>query len=238
MDECTAMGIKEKKREYVSDIVFNQLRQNIYQGDFRYGEKLPPEQYLAQILHVSKSSVRQAKTLLVERGYLEKQEGKGYFVKMVEPQDPQNLFSSVMAPRQSSLTELLEVRIGLETHGVVLAAEKAEYQDLRYIESALATFTSNPSDRLKARDADIKFHMGIAFATHNSVYIDLLHRFYDYLFHSISTCQTLIYEQESNLDIVDKQHFKIYDAVKTKDIRGAKRYMWQHITFLKSFIVE
>ena len=230
------MSFNVVKKQYISDIAFEQLRENIYRGELKSGERLIPERELAELMQVSRSTVRKAITLLVERGYVEKREGQGYFVKMPEPQDPHNPFSYIMTPRKSSLDELMEVRIGLESHGVVLAAERADSRDILFLQQSLTELTEDRPNREKARDADIKFHMGIAFATHNSVHIDLTRRFYDYMFHSISKLHALLYEKHSNLEIIDKQHFKIFDAITSRDTKSARRYMLQHITFLRGFL--
>lgn len=226
------------RKQYIYDIVFEQLRENIYRGALKPGERLIPERELAELMQVSRSSVRKAITLLLERGYIEQRKSLGYFVKMPEPQDPHNPFSYIMTPHKSSLDELMEVRIGLETHGVVLAAERGNDQDILFLKQSLSELTEDQPNREKARNADIKFHMGIAFATHNSVHIDLTRRFYDYMFHGISELHALLYEKHSNLEIIDKQHFKIFDAIANKDTKSAKRYMLHHITFLRGFLKE
>lgn len=226
------------RRKYISDIAFEQLRENIYRGELKSGEKLIPEKDLAESMKVSRSTVRKAITLLLDQGYIEKSERQGYFVKMPESQDQHNPFSCIMTPRKSSLDELMEVRIGLESHAVALAAERADERDVFFLHQALLELTEEQPNREKARDADIKFHMGIAFATHNSVHIDLTKRFYDYMFHSISKLHALLYEKHSNLKNIDKQHFKIFDAIANKDSKSAKRYMVQHITFLRGFLKD
>lgn len=230
------MSFNTITKQYVSDLVFEQLRESIYRGELKSGEKLPSDRDLSDVMKVGRSSVRKALILLLERGYIEQREGQGYFVKIVEPQDPHNPFSYIMTPRKSSLDELMEVRIGLECHGVVLATERADDKDITFLRQSLQELTEDNPNREKARDADIKFHMGIAFATHNSVHIDLTRRFYDYMFHSINELHALLYEKHSNLEIIDKHHFKIFDAISDKDTENARRYMVQHITFLRSFL--
>ena len=224
------------RKQYIYDIAFEQLRENIYRGKLKPGEKIIPERKLAELMQISRSSVRKAINMLLEKGYIEHRMGKGYFVTMPDVQDQHNPFSSIMTPRKSSLDELMEVRIGLETHGVALAAERASDRDILYLQQSLSELTEGQPNREKARNADAKFHMGIAFATHNTVHIDLTRRFYDYMFHSISKLQALLYEKHSNLEIIDKQHFKICDAIASRDIQSAKRYMLQHITFLRGFL--
>jgi DNA-binding FadR family transcriptional regulator len=226
------------RKQQISDIVFDQLRESIYRGELKIGEKLPSERELADVMRVSRSSVRKAIVQLLGMGYVENRQGLGTYVKLPEARDPHDPFAYVMTPGQSSLDELMEVRIGLECQGVALAAERANEMDIAFLELAFSEMHDWHPDRQKAKDADMKFHMGIAYATHNSVHVDLTRRFYDYMFHSINKLQSLLYEKNKNLGIIDQQHFKILDAIKCRDGESASRYMLQHITFLRSFLRE
>lgn len=230
------MPYKVIKKKYVYDAVFEQLRENIYRGDIKFGERLLPEREMAELMQVSRATVRKAIDQLLSMGYIEKRGMGGYFVKIPVPQDSHNPFSNIMTPRKSSLDELMEVRIGLESYGVLLATERAVDQDLVFLKQAYVELSEEQPDKEKALNADIKFHMGIAFATHNSVYIDLVRRFYDYMFHSINKLHSLLYEKHSNLKIIEKQHFQILEAITSRDSTNAKRHMLQHITFLRSFL--
>jgi len=225
------------RKQQIFDLVFEQLRNNIYRGEIKPGEKLLSEGELADIMQVSRATVRKAITQLVEMGYVENRKGLGSFVKLPQAGDSHNPFAYVMTPGKSSLDELLEVRIGLECHGVAIAAERATDKDIAYLEVSFSEF-SNVHPGENAVDADIAFHMGIAFATHNSVYIDLTRRFHDYMFYSISKLHSFLYEKNRNLENIERQHLKILDAIRERDIENARRYMRDHISFLRGFLKE
>lgn len=226
------------RKQQISDLVLEQLRELIYRGELKIGERLPSERELAEIMLVSRSSVRKAISQLLEMGYVENRPGQGTLVRLPEARPPHDPFVYLMSPGQSSLDELMEVRIGLECQGVALAAERANAMDIAFLELAFAEMHNWQPDREKAKDADMRFHMGIAYATHNAVHVDLTRRFYDYMFHSINKLHSLLYEKNKNLGIIDQQHFKILDAIKCRDGESASRYMLQHITFLRGFLKE
>ncbi len=223
------------KKRNISALVFDQLRDNIYRGEINPGEQLIPEKELAAIMQVSRVSIRKAITQLIEMGYVESRPGQGVFVKIPESGDSHNPFAYVMTPGQSSLDELLEVRIGLECHGVSIAAERATDQDIAFLESSFTELSKGQPNQ-KVVDADIKFHMGIAYATHNSVHIDLTRRFHDYLFYSISKLHSILYEKNKNLNNIEKHHFKILDAIRCRETENARKYMLEHISFLRIFL--
>lgn len=214
------------------------MRESIYRGGLKIGEKLPAEREIADHMRVSRSSVRKAILRLIDLGYVQNRQGQGTLVRLPEVREQYTPFAYVTSPGQSSLDELMEVRIGLECQGVALAAERANEMDIAFLELAFSEMNNWQPDRQKARDADMRFHMGIAYATHNSVHVDLTRRFYDYMFHSINKLHALLYEKNNNLGIIDQQHFKILDALKCRDGESASRYMLQHITFLRGFLKE
>lgn len=231
------MKISPIKKRNISDLVFDQLRDNIYRGEIKPGESLLSEKDLAHIMQVSRVTIRKAVAQLIEMGYVENRPGQGTFVKLPEAGDTHNPFAYVMTPGKSSLDELLEVRIGLEGHGVSMAAERATEQDIAFLELSFAEL-SKGKPRRETVEADIRFHMGIAYATHNSVHIDLMRRFYDYMFFSISKLHSILYEKNKNLKNIEKQHFKILDALRCRETENARRYMIEHIGFLRRFLQE
>ena len=59
------MALKQITRVNIAEKVFEQLRDQILQGTWKEGEKLPSEQELTETLGVSRSAVRQAIWLIM-----------------------------------------------------------------------------------------------------------------------------------------------------------------------------
>jgi len=232
--EMQFASISNRKANIESDLVFNQLREHIYRGEFRPGEKLPAVERMAGLMAVASASVERALESLAGAGCLEKCPG-GYVVSSMGEASP-TPFSLVTISGNASLNELLEVRAGLESYGVVLAVERATRRDIDFMKEALAKGAAVSQEKGAARDADIAFHLGIAYATHNVVYIDLIKRFYEQMFDEVAKLHSLLYETPSLLELIEQHHFKILDAIVGRDKEGARRHMLQHIVFLKSFI--
>ena len=75
------MALKQITRMNIAEKVFEQLRDQILQGTWKEGEKLPSEQELTETLGVSRSSVRQAIRTLADYGMVETRNGTGTYVK-------------------------------------------------------------------------------------------------------------------------------------------------------------
>lgn len=77
-------GLYGSQTDYASEYCregFEQLRDQILQGTWKEGEKLPSEQELTETLGVSRSSVRQAIRTLADYGMVETRNGTGTYVK-------------------------------------------------------------------------------------------------------------------------------------------------------------
>jgi GntR family transcriptional regulator len=82
------------------------------------GDMLPPENELCELLQVSRPTIRQAFTELVNEGYLDRHKGKGTFVS--KPKVDDRFFSKL----ESFNTEMISK--GLTPHTKVIAVKKIE----------------------------------------------------------------------------------------------------------------
>ena len=85
----------EKTSKY--EAVYNELLKSIQNGDFLPGENLLAESDLAAKFNVSRNTLRQAITLLVQDGYLSNQQGRGTFVLQNIPEET-NSFERLSDP--------------------------------------------------------------------------------------------------------------------------------------------
>ena len=227
-----------EKNKQVSTLVFEQLRDAIFRGEFRPGEKIAPERELATIMNVSRTSVRNAITRLITLGYLENHQGKGTFVAAKESAGGRNPFLNLINPQLSTIDELLEYRVGFGSHGVSLAAERATEHDIGYLEDVLSRFEGGQWTPETETETDIAFHLGIAYATHNSVYVDLTRRFYEYMFLRLKDSHSLIYENQARRGEIERQHRQILACIRNHDPAGAREAMRHHIEQLRALLRE
>ncbi len=122
------------------------------------GSRLPPERELARVLRISRSTLRQALTTLVQSGHLTATRGRtgGTFVADRPP-----LSEAVPEPLGEAAWAVLDHRVAVETGAVILAAERAGSPQLERL-AALVERMASPDDFEDYRLADIRFHIGIA----------------------------------------------------------------------------
>ena len=230
--------LKPIKVKRVSDQAFEQIRDLIFRGQLKPGEQLMPERELAQALGVSRPTVRETIKQLVTMGLLEHRQGQGTFVRSIDDRRGLNPLAAMIEGHNPTLEELLEVRMGLEGQAVSLAASRATPEDLQVLEKCLThMLAENRAGRLGI-DADVSFHMAIAFATKNTVQVHIMKTFYDLLHFGIKENLHYLYEDPANLEIIGQQHTEIFQAIKSHDPRAAYAAMQRHIAFVLNFFRE
>jgi DNA-binding FadR family transcriptional regulator len=122
------------------------------------GTQLPSERLLADELGISRSTLRQALTTLVQSGHLVSHRGRGggTFVTDRPP-----LADGSDKPLGADAWEALDYRVAIETGATVLASERAEAVDLDRLDEVVERMRE-VHDFEVYRRADIRFHIGIA----------------------------------------------------------------------------
>jgi GntR family transcriptional regulator, transcriptional repressor for pyruvate dehydrogenase complex len=127
-------------------------------GLLQAGSKLPPERELADELGISRSTLRQALTALVQSGHLMAARGRGggTFVADAPP------LTVGSAPDRQKMRDVLDYRVAVETGAAMLAAERCEPEDLDRMRELVEVMRQGESDFDTYRRADIRFHIAMA----------------------------------------------------------------------------
>jgi GntR family transcriptional repressor for pyruvate dehydrogenase complex len=230
--------LKPIKPKRMSDQVFEQLKDLIFRGQLKPGERLMTERELAQNLGVSRPTVREAINKLVAMHLLEHRQGQGTFVNPPNAGADKNPLAAVINGQDASLMDLLEVRLGLECNAVALAARRATEEDVRQIEKSVQEMAVAVGEGNLGSDADITFHMAIAYATKNIVQIHIMKSLYDLIFYGIQENLQHLYSEPINLDKILQQHTDILNAIRQRDADEAYAAMKRHITFVQDYFKE
>ena len=123
------------------------------------GSKLPAERNLAARLRISRSTLRQALTTLVQSGHLVSQRGRsgGTFVAERPPLAGRN-----GQPFGDEARAVLDYRVAIEVGATILEAERADEEQLEGLDELVARMSEAGGDFEGYRRADIRFHIGVA----------------------------------------------------------------------------
>ena len=150
-----------RKRSLAEEMAVR-LQEQIAQGRFEVGGKLPTESELMKIFGVGRSTVREAVKILANMGLLKVQQGAGTFVES--------------RTARNDIGDLEEVRRILEVAIVERAAQRRTQADIEKIGTHLARRgAAAAAGRLNdCIAADVDFHVALSEATHN----EILHELY------------------------------------------------------------
>ena len=126
------------------------------------GVRLPSERELAEQLGISRSTLRQAITTLVQSGHLTSVRGRGGGTFVV--QEPPLAEGSPTGPVREDWREVLDLRVAIEVGTATLAADRASEEDLALMRECVDRMAAS-AEFDDYRRADIRFHMAIAEAS-------------------------------------------------------------------------
>jgi GntR family transcriptional repressor for pyruvate dehydrogenase complex len=186
------------------------------------GAQLPPERDLAEQLRISRSTLRQALTTLVQSGHLVSFRGRagGTFVAD-EPPLGQDTEGEVLGDEARAV---LDYRVAVETGATVLAAERARDGDLeRLLELTRHMDGAQRFDDY--RRADVRFHIGVAEAAYSPRLVTAMTEVQG----QMSDLIARIAHPEEVLSRSNEQHRRLVGLLRRRDIGGAVRLMREHM---------
>lgn len=158
----------------VTDEAIAKIRDLITTGQLSPGEQIPPEQELAALLGISRSSLREAVKALSQAKVLHVRRGDGTYVSSLEPRLLlSGMGFAIELMQEQSLVEIFEVRRLLEPAATALAAERITNAQVKALQESLSDMkrAQHPEDLVR-RDMD--FHAQITEATGNASLCSIL----------------------------------------------------------------
>lgn len=163
------MTFETIRKSSAPEMVAEQIINKIDDGELAPGTRLPSQRDLARMLGVGRSSVREAINALVVMGYLKPIQGKGTFINKVLPAADQGFDQLHVAFSAGSIFDLMEARELLECRAAALAADRADYDQINNLKTALQGLKDTETDYKIFLDADMQFHTAVAEASGNIV---------------------------------------------------------------------
>jgi DNA-binding FadR family transcriptional regulator len=207
--------LPQASRRSLVETAIGLIRNQVETGSWKVGERIPKEAELAEMLRISRNTVREAVRVLSHAKMLEVRQGDGTYVR--SNIDPSEIIRRVS---HASLRDHLELRAILETEAARLAAIRRTDQDLETLKRLLRERGDVPEgDPGLFVDRDLAFHLGIARAAHN-VALDELYRYFS------ATVRLSIQAVLADQDLAEPSntaHRRIVAAIERQDADQAAR---------------
>ncbi|MDK2824805.1 MAG: GntR family transcriptional regulator, transcriptional repressor for pyruvate dehydrogenase complex [Clostridia bacterium] len=219
-----------QEQESVYEKVVKRLKSSIVEGKLKPGDKLPAERILAQMLGISRTSLREALKLLSAEGLVDIKHGKGVFIAENEPDDIIQKFSSKIFVENDTLKDFFEIRKVLETQAAIWVAERGNLEQINNLENIVTKTISELTESKKINFAllaehDMKFHTCLAETSGNAVLLRIMQNLIDLLNEARSQALSIPKRPYMSLE----EHLQIIKAIKEKNPEKAGKAMLTHL---------
>ncbi len=225
---------KKIRSERLSEKIAEQLRKAISEGKFKVGEKLPSQPDLAELMGVSRPSIREAINLLELQGMIEIVKGGGTVVKNMAAQEIKSPIEAILGADKEKIMELTEVRALLEVWSAKRAAGNRTEDELQQILSLIEEMEKDFETGSIHYELDAKFHKEIAGATHNTILTHLIGSVFDLIRESIKFHREQMFTGRKDQEKILVHHRKVYEAIRDQDPERAEAAMYEHLQFVIS----
>lgn len=207
------------EKNNIAEVIYQKMLQNIIDKTWEENDKLPTEFELTEMFNVSRTSIRSAVQKLRDKGIIYTKHGRGSFVS--SGIDTQSILTSEKPIMHLSKTEFLDMMVfrqTIEFKCIELAVENATSEDIARIEDALNRMLVNKNDYKKYSVADLDFHIAIARASHNIIFVKIMNDIKDIYYFYLEELNRVL---GITLESIDA-HIQIFMAIKDKNIDIAK----------------
>ena len=212
-------------RSGITELVVQRIKDLLEHGDLKAGSRLPPERELAEMLSISRPSLRTALKALSVMGIIRAKPGAGTYIADSLPaifNQPMHFMTLI---HNTGFAEMFEARRIIESGLAELAAERASAEDLAALSQEIEGMRGAIGNPEKFLKHDIRFHQTVAQAANNQVMTGVM-----------DTIAQLLYQirrqtiaRASDFHEAVDWHQRIYDALRRHDAKRAKELMSSHL---------
>lgn len=206
--------------------VIRRLVEIIDLGLFEEGQQLPSENELANLFGVATVTLREALAHLRQRNIIETRRGRngGSFICVVKEKPVELLYDRFNRLDIGELDDIGDEQIAVSGMATRLAAKRIKTHELQQLQQAIDALSKADSRRTQ-RQADARFHIEIASASHSKRLVQSEIR----LQAEIGELLWLP-EMSPDVELIEQEHQAIYDAIAHRDDKRAGALVESHIT--------
>lgn len=212
----------------VTDKVVAEILRLIAGGDIPPGENLPAERKLAEMLGVSRVSIRAALQTLKAQGFLSAVQGGGTRV-VSSSAEPDPALAELVRLEKTNMRDLMDLRCEIEVWAARRAANRASLAMIAELRDALAQMETGDD---KAA-ADVAFHMAVAKASDSPVYRHVLGVIRGTLAEMLTYHRTELFATPEDDATVMDHHRAIVEAIESHDEDRAADAMRRHLIWAR-----
>lgn len=231
--DCIKQNFQNQKG--ISEKVADFIKEQIWNGKFKVGERIPGERDMAVELEVSRNTVREAYKILEAYGYLTARHGSGFFIASEAEQIRKMTEGFIVS--NSQINDLYDVRRLIEEGIVKWAAINRTEEQIRKLEKIVLDsmkIASEGNDPLELAEYDSKFHLYLAEMSGNEIINRIMYHLID-LLAKVRT-QSIQIPNRAKQSVLE--HERILQAIKEGNEYKAKQLMIEHLESVENSMKE
>jgi len=213
---------KPIKTKRTFEEISRRIKELIFEGVLKPGEKLPSENGLAKRFQVGRQSVREALRLLELSGFITVQKGVngGPIIENTMLNKMASMFLDTFKFNRIPIKDLTTARTEIEKLILKMAIENADKSDIREIEANIKKAKAKQKQGVPAFEENTDFHRLLAKASRNHVFVMVME--------SILAVESDFRSKFKKVDlqksiIITQYHGQILDALISDDYDRAQR---------------
>jgi GntR family transcriptional regulator, transcriptional repressor for pyruvate dehydrogenase complex len=232
--EYADSGWRPVRKFRTHEHVLAAIEEQILHARLSVGDRLPGERDLAEMLGVSRPSVREALRVLEWMGVIAAGVGSGKDAgSIITAQSSEALTRLLrihLALANFSVDNLVEVRLMLEAAATEAAAAHATPQDLEPLQSVLNEMSKAERGPKEFNELDTEFHVGIAAVSGNRLLSVLMQALRDVMEQEmVRAFEVLGPDWRKIAAKLNGEHTRVLNAIRAHDGKAASTAVCRHI---------
>lgn len=212
--------------------VAEEIVKSILSGEYPVGSRLPAERKLAEQFDVSRPTIREAIIALELANCVEVKGGSGVYVTS-------NGANALAETRlDAGAFEILEARLVIESEIAAVAAQTITDEDLRALRATLESMKEENTHETLSEKADEQFHLLIAKATQNEVFVSVCTHLWEMRNNSNVSASILDKVRQAGSRPRIEEHQAILEALEQRNPDAARGAMKEHLKRVVEQLLE
>ena len=213
-------SLQDSDRMYVR--VIDYIKQEITAGRLQIGSKLPPERTMAEMLGVSRNSVREAARVLEIMGTTVSVQGAGHFIANNFESALVETLSLMFVLKELDFRQVSQLRYALELKSFTLAVQNATWQDLADLREIISQLDMGVKEEEENVLLDKRLHYTM----------EILQALSDVMDRFIADLRQDIMSEETRKKKLHDAHRRIVESIFTKDVAAGSAAVEEHFALI------
>lgn len=209
------------------EVIVEMLKDRIFSGEYRPGDRLPPEREAAEMLGVGRPAVREAYRALELVGIVKIRKGKqgGAFITERDRQTVTETLSDLIRLRRVDMSHLTQARLVLEKDVAELAMRRVGAEEIARLKVCIEAAIDQSKRGITATVENLQFHMLLGEMSGNPILSMMLASTLDLLQMVIGAVAP-----GPEVSLVNaEEHYAIIDALQSGDVERLRPVLEDHI---------